>query len=413
VFLDPIIPEPFIGQLLRSMTATFIADYESLSTASWTSGTHDYLAEGSYNCQYIHHNESAGGYIITDPVRWSVYEPAAASDRYDMFSQVSGATNFLSTIRGTPKKEALLKSILPASGASHCTLPASVHVATTVCVPDQATRCGVFSAGHTGTDFDNATLEAILPATSVATSQNITMYAWRHRVNGTAVGTLQTGTPPVYYPSSFSGADFAVAINEGDTYEIDVWYKHICNNAGKAAIVIVTGAATGSPTNRYNTLGRERDLLIDDVIMSNGFDHSVNTYDLTFTGGDMATLLSRDTTPTSVTYKYSSTAVGGTFPIWTIVLDWEFELVTLTITRSSATCTCTFTPTPADYIATTTRPDLTGTQLWKQGPFDWDGTTTFEPWYRRNATQSYQGRRSGTLLFTDLLMPTSISVAYV
>ncbi len=102
------------------------------------------------------------------------------------------------------------------------------------------------------------------------------------------------------------------------------------------------------------------------------FNHS---YDLTFSSGTW--------TKTDEVYygKHASLRYDGPNQIgfpgvynWGISLDWSNEIAFLDL--YSPFSWCRFVPQDSgDYIQSTSRPDLTGTQLWKGGCFDWSGST--------------------------------------
>lgn len=360
------------GTVFRSMEPTFIADYESISTASWASGT---------NVRNYAFTGTSGQSVIMDPIRWVVYEPAAASDRYDFVERQSAPRASyldlaLTNIDGANPHgyHALLNTILPASGNSHMTLKAASQL--------------------------NAPF-VLAPQRISGVTATASVYRFRHRVNGTAVGSLESG--PV---SVFTGPEWSVALNEGDTYEIDVWTKYELTANGTSTIQIETGQNTGGISDNYSALAAARQLSMD-ALISYGWDPTTHRYDLTFTGGDMTTKVTDAFFDTRATWEYN----GSTY-YWFITLDWLGEIPLLSI-GNVVGGSCWYVPTDSsDYILTTTRPDMTGTQLWKMGCWDWDGTTTFVPLHRYDKFSSWPGKRSGTFEFTDTLMPSSVSVAY-
>jgi hypothetical protein len=204
----------------------------------------------------------------------------------------------------------------------------------------------------------------------------------------------------------FTGPEWGVALSEGDVYELDVWTKFQLGANGTSTLQIETGQNIGGISDNYSPLAAVRKLTMD-ALISYGWNPATHKYNLSFTGGDLTTMDYESFYDTRAEWGYN-----GTSHYWTIQLDWLGEIPLLVIGNAIGG-QCWFVPTDSsDYILSTTRPDMTGTQLWKMGCWDWDGTTTFVPVHRYAALESFIGKRSGTFEFTDIKMPTAVSVAY-
>ncbi len=361
------------GAIWRTMKPTFIADYEGISTASWASGT---------NVRNYAFTGTSGQSVIMDPIRWVVYEPTTAGDRYDYVTRQSAPRASYLDLPMTDLvfapnphgRHAMLNTILPVSGRSHMTLKPTSQLSAS---------------------FINS------PIRISGVSATPSVYKFRHRINGTAVGSLESG--PV---SVFTGPEWGVALSEGDVYELDVWTKYQLGANGTSTLQIETGQNIGGISDNYSPLAAVRKLTMDSLI-SYGWNPATHKYNLSFTGGDLTTVDYELFYDTRAAWGYN-----GTTAYWTISLDWLGEIPLLQIGNVTHGI-CWFVPADSsDYILSTTRPDMTGTQLWKMGCWDWDGTTTFVPLHRYAKLESFIGKRSGTFEYTDIPMPTAVTVTY-
>lgn len=370
-------PPPFVGNLFRSYRPTFISDYESLATHSWSA-----FNTGSTAGRELSLTGSSGSSAILPPVRWVCYEPAAASDRYDIFDRDTTFTNFLRlpSLAGSEFKRGLINTILPASGNSHFTL-------------------------GTTTEIEASQLLTYGPYKSSGVAATVSVHRWRHRVNGVNQ-TLKSG--PIAYP--WTGPDWTIALAEGDIWELDVWYKLELNALGTAVMRLDETNQIGTLADSYRTLGHNRHVMFGANI-SDGWDPAAQTYDLTFGSGTW-TKTEEVYWGTRADFRFDGIGPGPATYNYRINLDWGGEIAFISIFTFFSGCI--YVPQDSsDYIQTTTRPDLTGTQLWKAGAFDWSGVTTFVPLYRASTLQSFRGKRSGTFEATDAYMPSSITVTHV
>lgn len=221
VFNTPPPPIPLAGQIRRMMTPNFIADYEGLATASWTSGVTGNIgtaASSSWNCQYHHvvRSDPRIEYdVILPPVRWEIAAPSTGLGTYDFWNTRSGILQGyipqgIGTGGGTI---GLINKLLPSSHFAEYLNGFAELLQTPFPLPAQTTT----AAPNT---YREASLQAISAGTQVY-GPSLSVAAIRHRVNGTAVGTLTLNPPGNRSVTTAWRFD----VSEGDAYSIDVWYR--------------------------------------------------------------------------------------------------------------------------------------------------------------------------------------------
>ncbi len=90
--------------------------------------------------------------------------------------------------------------------------------------------------------------------------------SWRHRINGVNQ-TLKSG--PLTYPAA--GADWQLALNEGDIWELDVWYKLELNALGNAVMRVNETQQFGTIADSYYT-GYGANRVSFGALISDGWD---------------------------------------------------------------------------------------------------------------------------------------------
>lgn len=209
-------PVPLNGQIYRMMTATAVADYEGLATASWSSGASgniNSLANSSWQGLYFHRvqtSPSAGYEVILPPVRWSVAVPASDGGTFDFWNSLSPNAGY------TPQPVALIGSY-GTIGLSDRLLPFNhfAEFANGFCQLKNFEMPWAL-----GMTWKEAAFQAIAATTAATSNYLVSVAAIRHRVNGSAVGTLKLNPGSPFYTT-----DWRFDISKGDTYEIDVWVR--------------------------------------------------------------------------------------------------------------------------------------------------------------------------------------------
>lgn len=400
------------GSISRYMYPTAVADYHSVATASWSSGSIDPSGGGTnYDC-YWHEITVDDATVdtasaILPPLRFVIDEPASAGGFHDFI-----ATADLNVGLTKPVKSTILAT------GSHFT-PInwlSSRLAFAVRKP--------VGSGSWG----SPTLQALNPTYSVGTG---TYAAYRaafmaFRLNGSAYsGVLDLRPGEEAYRAStsssqlflvtdtiyFDGRNWIWTVNEnlslsnGDTLEVDIWYE-----------IAIDGTALGSPPTgkkkmavlaiRNRTSNGSRDvsavaaaavknqLFLDGFAVSRGYNPGQHTYSVEFDGGEW---LPGDgfSNPQTISTDYGWTAsYAGTLVTWTgtinagkhqgktatVRLDFANEQAGLQLTlNTSPSVTTYYKPNGGQYIEHVVRRDTGGAVKFDpQGVFTHKGTTVFE-----------------------------------
>lgn len=320
-------PPVLLGRIYRFVYPSFPADYAGIATASWSSGTTGNPDE-DFNCRYVtlstpdRRQQSAE--IITDPVRFSVYGPASDGGTFDYWlaSGITGATQLRSYQFGAfdMGRHPVTDGMLP-SGSHAEWLDGELSLDLTqsaIPVPAiaQTTEPNLYNAA--------------------ALSHTISIHAFAHRVNGTIVGSVHI--------APFTVADYICPIADGDTYEVDVWYKMVFTANGSLPATYgyvnrwlhTTRVSNGS---RRLTKGGRPSYMINfqNANFTPAFDVDTQTYQVSIAGHTGWTLLSGSNGPITVmTYPgVWAGAVSDSFaqlrslgppPVFSITLFWNSEV---------------------------------------------------------------------------------------
>lgn len=459
---DPAPPLP--GSITRSVIPTAIADYESISTASWSSGSLTTLS-GAYDSYYYHHQAAnislAGSSYIMDPIRYSIHEPSTAGATYDsvgkwdLYSgQFSNARSYghvgdsayvtafplnIGSVQGACGQFGLIDTLLPVSGNSHAVFDADARV---VGFPEAGVSylgslpwVGDGQYQNSGdvagtTPIPVPELAAIASSVQWAPLRGTKIYAIRHRVNGSAVGTLATF--PVYNPSWY------VTLAAGDTWEIDIWYQvnitkapAYGNRAGKHAAWIpiqkTTGGSYYPPTRHsvgiYKNSRGPRAIGFSGLNFTPSFNAATQTYELAFSGGSPSWTLQNGTmtqkvatvgngndqwvagvTQNGLSWRSPTnlTAVGQI----TMSMAWDKEHVHLVLYSSTLAEFAVYSPAnTGDYITSTTSTEWGGCSWGPRGCFNQSGATTFTL-----RDHPFDGYKTGSLSSINTEWPTQCIV---
>lgn len=293
-------PIPLFGNIQRMMIPTAIADYEGLATASWTSGVTGNFAgaaNSSWNCLYYHATTSNAQTnpisAIMQPIRWSIACPPTSGGRYDWWVTPASNRHTLQYLANVVNDGSGTIALSTGNVGMNETLLTSTHFAEfkegfaeLVVLPLWNVNFGRYP----GASYTETTLNAISAITYTPTPL-ASIHAIRHRVNGTAVGTLQI-QPPVN--RTFTDA-WRVDISPGDSYEIDVWYKL---NTASTALPSAAKAYWYIPTTRVLNGSRRPTVQVPNFPMavfrnvnfSPAFNYTEQTYNVTISGHSGYTL---------------------------------------------------------------------------------------------------------------------------
>lgn len=279
-------PIPLNGPMRRMMVPSLISDYEGLATASWSTGvTGNFgaLANSSWNC-FFHHvvrTDPRSTYsVILPPVRWTIAAPASDGGNYDFWIDRSPAkVGYYPQGYGTigAHEVGVTNTLLPSTHYAEyqqgfCEL--ADFPFPPVCQPTPAN----------GNVWRESSLQAISPGTQVWQG-GWSIAAIRHRVNGSAVGSLRLNPPGNRSVTN----DWRFDTSKGDTYAIDVWYRFTVPAANFFATVKSCGYI---PTTRVSngsrrvlpTIPFEPVALFRNVNYRPAFNPSLQTFSVTVSG---------------------------------------------------------------------------------------------------------------------------------
>ena len=320
-------PPVLLGRIYRFVYPSFPADYAGIATASWSSGTTGNPTE-DFNCRYVTlstpNRRETSAEIITNPVRFSIYGPASDGGTFDywLVSGITGATQLRSYQFGAfdmgrhPVTDGMLP---PGSHAEWLDGELSLDL-TQSAIPVPAI------AQTTEPNLYNV----------AALSHSITVHAFAHRVNGTIVGSVHI--------APFTTADYMCSITDGDSYEVDIWYKlAFTASLGLPATygyvnrwMHTTRVSNGS---RRLTKGGRPSYMINfqNANFIPAFNVNTHTYQVSIAGHTGWTLLSGSNGPITVT-TYAGVWIGavsdsfaqlrsmGSHPVFSITLNWNSEV---------------------------------------------------------------------------------------
>lgn len=400
---QPVPPQPLIGYIERTMKAETLADYESISDTSWTSGTtgnFQSYADTSWNCLYHHFvvsdRRTDNLTWIMDPIRWSLDAPAASGGTYDWWwdngfgaryswhnggtGGLFGAMAIVDTLLVSPSHAEPNEGFLQVSDLYYVLQP----------------------IGNQGAAFSWQTINAISGATVLYCSWRI--YAVRHRVNGAAVGNLEFFPPA----SPNVGTKWRFPCSAGDSYELDVWYEitykanpSLTTGTGKCCLVLPqTRVFNGSRRTGIQMPPHVKPYVkFTNVNFNTAFDRLIHTYELSKTGAPGWTLKGGTDGPHPMitadgwTAEFHDGMIVWTAPadhLWVaaIRLFWRAEIPYIALSpgpslRSSLSWSLSggeiyYRPlSSGDYWATTVSTDLGTITHSPNGVFDQAGTTTW------------------------------------
>lgn len=376
-------PPVLLGRIYRFVYPSFPSDYAGIATASWSSGTTGNPTE-DFNCRYVTlstpNRRETSAEIITDPVRFSIYGPASDGGTFDYWYGTGGPLRYFQFGLG-----------LGLHPVTDVMLPSGSHVE--------------FVDGELSLDSQisqafplprTASIYTPNLSTSNFITDTITFHAFAHRVNGSIVGSVHV--------APFSAADYLCPITDGDTYEVDVWYK--LSFTASPSLPATPGAVNRwLHTTRISNGSRRR--IVGDVPryllsflnanFSPNFNPETHTYQVSISGHTGWTLLAGSNGPMTIqSYPgYWTGAVGDGFailqsvglshPVTTIFMAWNREVATASIKTFGDTI---FHPQKAYvYRSTTASPsyrsqtestDMGSVSHVQYGLFNQAGTTVFE-----------------------------------
>ena len=411
--------------IYRMMTAVEIADYEGLATGSWSSGSTgniNGLANSAWQCLYHHRVQttpSVAYSVILPPVRWSIACPSSDGGTYDFWNTFPSA-GYVAAGLNWAYGNGLM-------GLSDKLMP-SGHFAEFANGYCQLNRTPSYSIAA----FVCAALQSIAPTVpqTPAGGPKITIAAIRHRVNGSAVGSLiqNPGSP-------LTSADWRFNISKGDTYELDVWFRFEMPASAfsgpiKAAMLIPqyrlfnnSKRLTGSTSYiGFNPVGQ-----FANIDFSPSFNFQEQTYEVTIAGHTGWTLKDGSNGPHKMISGGGWTAgIGNGSIIWRynaasgkcnlINFWWDREIPHVEFypgpTHSgwgggvTVTKPLIFRPTAAGYRTYTNSTDFSTLGHVPQGTIDQAGTTTF------NLVQEITNAQPNIQSAADVLGPAGFPDAF-
>lgn len=275
-------PIPVGGRIYRTFAPASVADYEGISTATWSSGSSG--SPQDTNCLYYHftspNQRSTTVTYLMNPIRWACDVPTVSGGNYDYWD-ANSSYGWEATVSTQPSDSFLIgmtNGLLPVG--SHIAANAIQQIEFPISGENRITAEPAPWDNFTGR-FRNATFQAIASTIPVAAGFSARMKYIRHRVNGVAVGDLIEDPVGTAY-----NAKYRVALSVGDTYEMDVWYELNINavsiapsTSGKACFWIPTSrVSTGS------TRFMQRHLAFRGYDFSPAYNYQSQSYSITLAG---------------------------------------------------------------------------------------------------------------------------------
>lgn len=422
-------PIPLNGMIYRMMTAVEIADYEGLATASWSSGSTgniNGLGNSAWQCLYHHRVQTTPSVpysVILPPVRWSIACPSSDGGTYDFWNDLSTFPGYSGyahqpTSRGGSGFYGLSDELLPSGHFA--------EFANGFCQLEPFVFCG------TPDIFRFASLQAIAPTVSQSAAHTFSIHAIRHRINGSAVGSLILN--PVGNRSLTTDWRFSIA--QGDTYEIDVWLKfqilaQNANSSTKAVIMVPQYRIFNSSkriTSPIGVFGPFNPLAtFSNINFSPDFNYREQTYEVTIAGHTGWTLKGGSDGPHKMISGDGWTAIIGNGSIvWKnnaangkcnmINVWWDREIPHVELypgpTHSGwegavqNTSPLIYRPAAAGYRTNVNSTDFGALGIINQGTIDQAGTTTFS--LVQEITNAGPNIGSGGLVFGSAEFPDAL-----
>ena len=425
--------------IYRMMNAVEIADYEGLSTASWSSGSTgniNGLANSAWQCLYHHRVQTTPSVpysVVLPPIRCSIACPASDGGTYDFWNDPSLHDFWNDPIPPGYVGYAHQPNQLGGSGfypVSDKLLP-SGHFAA---FENGFCQLDAFAFGCSPEIFRFAALQAIAPTVPPSATYNgVVVHAIRHRVNGSPVGSLIMN--PIANRSLTTDWRFNIA--QGDTYEIDAWLRFTIPSQNttsptKAAVLVpqyrvfnssrrITSAiANFGP---FNPLAR-----FSNINFSPNFNYQEQTYQVTISGHTGWTLKGGSNGPHKmVTGDGWIAAIGNGSIIWKytaangkcnmIVFWWNREIPHVEFypgpTHSAwegatvNTSPLIYRPTAAaGYRTNVSSTDFGTLGIINQGTINQAGTTTFD--LVQEITNARPNLGSGGVVFRSAEFPDAL-----
>jgi hypothetical protein len=408
-------PSPWIGQIIRFMKPSVVADYNDLATGGWTSAAfYDTWYYGSpvgtfggrlWDCRYhllgppASSANGAESSVVLDPIRFTIAEPSANDDSFSIWDKNSSNN----TTRGGNFQLFAQDAFLPASGNSHMSAgkPTQIHFSLSLEVFYHAANLHLNFVGNN-----------YLERFKIATNWWVVAKYIQFRKNGSAYGTLVDNTdlheysmeqtygvgtnrlsgsfgasaravfpsaPASSFPDQFKqGWEFE--FEEGDVIEADVWLEAKIKNDvvpqtlpllvmfaesnqyyGERVVGPLIGSAAGK--NGYR-VPYDCAATISGIKSAFGLDPSIHTYEFTPANGTVALgkaqapALIFDITSKRLLWRYDSSSpasAGVTFT--TIAYNAQSPkqlIITFTSVAVGAVVTLHLSPDGADFSYTST-----------------------------------------------------------
>lgn len=446
------------------MNATAIADYESISNTSWSSGatgnvtnSGGTIANTSMHSIYYYYTtpnmRTTGKEFLMAPIRWSIAAPATNFGSYHFWKAFTSVTSARAAVVGL----GYLQLYLGKMGITNTLLPTGSHAVWQGAFSQVKSLLAWNPVGNkvqnNFTEFNLTNFQAFNPTYEIWNNRAgivggvdalgwRSLYAIRHRVNGAAVGDLILNPPP----SGNEGPEWRCDIAYGDTYELDVWYKlkssaSLANPSapGKACVYFPTTLVHNG--DRYGDYVPVQQCNFANIDFSPAFNYQEQTYQVSVAGHVGWTLKDGSNGPHKmITSGDWKATISNGMVVWekttnndfvrAIVIKWDREIAHVELFRGplmdngisvgavmyrvsdgNTVYRSSTLGTVADGMITHATPGL----------FTQAGTSVFTlvPWTYANSfnlpgseTQAAEGKRSGALSsFADL--PTTITVTRV
>jgi hypothetical protein len=431
-------PIPAEGSITRAVYAESISDYESLSTASWSTGTTGFTTDFHANCLYHHYTTTDRRTVpvdnILNPIRWYMAMPTTNGGTYDRWakSRDFGASSLSVPTLNDGRYQHALDFALYASNIApvHTLLVSGSHAEFRDGHADLTGRpLPILCPWNTLVDgVWPPNLQSISALPAWANSTFCTIHAARHYVNGVAVGPTEINPGPDFWR-------FAVA--EGDEYYLDVWYRiysttNTQTGPGKAcAFIPLTRVSDGSRmirTQVNSNLSWLPNLTFSNVDFSPAFNYKEQTFQITIAGHTGWTLKDGTDGPHKMLTDTPWTAViqngfirwiapGSHYYVKRFDFNWAQEIPYLylygTENLTAHSGPLIYKPrSDGTYRSSTVATGIGTINHAPMGRFAQSGTTTFDlvPWSNLPyVAANMDGFKSG-LIPTSPLLPSTITV---
>lgn len=433
-------PIPFFGEFYRYFKASSIADYESIATATWSTGTTG--GTDNWNCIYTHQTVNSPQAdeidLIMNPIRFEIDAPASNGGTFDWLNETAygtfpypkashdgryGLARFSGRVgidSGTGELNEFEQHPTHTMGIHNKLLQTNSHA---VFQQDRMTHVysdlgpvlpirPLVAQPSPVTTWVESTLNAIQPTyRDLGANFTCTAYRVQHYVNGSLSGPLHESGATWQHVDS-------VALNDG--YHFDVWFRI----RYRAGTVFSTGPHRGCkyfPTTKVSS-GTRRFVYqhptansgygqtwipfvrFRNLDYSPNFNNQEQTYSITISGhtgwtlhGGSNTLVLRNGTGLSASIGGGSITMSvdsnnPSYQWWEqLTLKWDQEIPVLSIVpgqllrdatglnAGSAYLGIQYAPQDSsDYRESVTSTDFGSINVGPAGTFTQDGTTTFD-----------------------------------